>query len=188
MSKQIASKKTARKVTFSDKPGFWAAFILGGIISFALLNFLATDTLAIFVTVVFLLILLYVAKKGIDENPDKGQYNLFVAIEMVMFGFIIGGVLLWLMQKHSKIYRHFIAIAIVITLIELGAGFALVWFSPYTIYNLGATYNVTSAQANAICNNSTGTAMSLFVFPAGSQVVDTYCTGTEMYAEVNVSR
>src|SRR5271157_4593294 len=105
-------------VRFADKKGFWPAFLLGTICDFFILYVTSAVLVAGMFILLFLVVLAYLGYDSIRKDRNNGNYSLFVGSVMAMWGLLLGSILLWVTAGREKVFKHFMAILLVMLIIN----------------------------------------------------------------------
>lgn len=106
---------------FTDVPGFSRAFVLGGIVGISL--FLLGRVPVLYWPLLILVFVLLVYAQRSIKFKNKKRYNTFVFATTALFGFVLGGILLYLMEKHTRLFDWILpfTIAAFVIFVLLGA-------------------------------------------------------------------
>ncbi|MGC8651745.1 MAG: hypothetical protein ACP5UH_00630 [Candidatus Micrarchaeia archaeon] len=140
---QEAGAKSAKiRLDFTKIPGFNRAFILGGILGIILASIFLSLALISFIILVVLLALLAYAQNTIKFKGVK-RYNLFVFSTAALFGFILGGILLYIMEKRARLFNWIVPFAIAVLLIAVLIG-AAAYARNTVLFNTGVPETIPS--------------------------------------------
>ncbi|MGC8647937.1 MAG: hypothetical protein ACP5SJ_00360 [Candidatus Micrarchaeia archaeon] len=108
-------------IEFSKVKGFNRAFALGGILG--IIIFIGGEALGIaYLAVLIALFVLLAYAYNTIRSENKKRYNLFVFSFTALFGFVFGGIFLYLMEKHPRFFNWSVpfSIAAIAALIIIG--------------------------------------------------------------------
>ncbi len=105
---------------FTKNKGFTRAFILGGILGIVI--FLISELFLLYLILTILLFALLIYSQNTIKFKKIKKYNLFVFSVTALFGFLFGGILLYLMEKHVRLFDWIVPLAIAVFIILLLIG------------------------------------------------------------------
>ncbi|MEM0144016.1 MAG: hypothetical protein QXL94_08795, partial [Candidatus Parvarchaeum sp.] len=118
---------------FTDVPGFSRAFILGGIVSIFIL--LLDRVQALYWPLLILVFILLIYAQRSIKFKNKKRYNTFVFATTALLGFVLGGILLYLMEKHTGLFDWIIPFIIIAFIIFVLLGALSYRSSPVILIN-----------------------------------------------------